>query len=66
MKHDDEYLRAAIDEVCGACLSSETCPMYARHRQGNYVPVMDCPEKCQGTMARTFEHIWVPPHNRPL
>ena len=67
MKHDDEYLREAIDEVCGACQRSETCPMYARHRQGNYVLVMEnFPEKCQGKMARTFERIWVPPHRRPL
>ena len=66
MKHDDEYLREAIDEVCGACQSPETCPTYAHHRQENHVPVMDFPEKCQGKMARTFERIWVPPHRQPL
>lgn len=66
MKLDADYLRDAIDEVCGQCPRNGVCYDYAKHRAGREVAVQDLPDKCQAPVARMFERIWVPPHHRPL
>lgn len=66
MKMDDDYLKEAIDEVCGKCSKRKVCYDYARHRAGREVAVPGLPDECQAPVARAFERVWVPPHNRAL